>query len=89
MQNHGLEWLHRMASEPTRFNGRYSQTNSILLLKALRQLARRPSPRISRTPPSRDWAVETLHAADYVSPLFSRESTSRYTATVSAATESG
>jgi N-acetylglucosaminyldiphosphoundecaprenol N-acetyl-beta-D-mannosaminyltransferase len=43
MQNHGLEWLHRMASEPARLSGRYLQTNSIFLFKALRQLARRPS----------------------------------------------
>lgn len=43
MQHHGLEWLHRMASEPGRLSGRYLQTNSIFLLKALRQLARRPS----------------------------------------------
>jgi N-acetylglucosaminyldiphosphoundecaprenol N-acetyl-beta-D-mannosaminyltransferase len=43
MQNHGLEWLHRMASEPARLTGRYMQTNSIFLFKALRQLASRPS----------------------------------------------
>ena len=43
MQNHGLEWLHRMASEPGRLSGRYLQTNSIFLIKALRQLARRTS----------------------------------------------
>jgi N-acetylglucosaminyldiphosphoundecaprenol N-acetyl-beta-D-mannosaminyltransferase len=41
MQHHGLEWLHRMASEPGRLSGRYFQTNSIFLFKALRQLARR------------------------------------------------
>jgi N-acetylglucosaminyldiphosphoundecaprenol N-acetyl-beta-D-mannosaminyltransferase len=41
MQNCGLEWLHRMASEPGRLGGRYLQTNSIFLFKALRQLARR------------------------------------------------
>jgi len=43
MQNHGLEWLHRMASEPARLSRRYLQTNSIFLFKALRQLARRPN----------------------------------------------
>jgi N-acetylglucosaminyldiphosphoundecaprenol N-acetyl-beta-D-mannosaminyltransferase len=43
MQNHGLEWLHRMASEPARLSGRYLQTNSIFLFKALCQLMRRPS----------------------------------------------
>lgn len=43
MQNHGLEWLHRMASEPARLSARYLQTNSIFLFKALRQLARRRS----------------------------------------------
>jgi N-acetylglucosaminyldiphosphoundecaprenol N-acetyl-beta-D-mannosaminyltransferase len=43
MQNNGIEWLHRMASEPRRLAGRYLQTNSIFLFKALRQLARRPS----------------------------------------------
>jgi N-acetylglucosaminyldiphosphoundecaprenol N-acetyl-beta-D-mannosaminyltransferase len=41
MQQHGLEWLHRMASEPGRLSGRYLQTNSIFLFKALRQLAGR------------------------------------------------
>jgi N-acetylglucosaminyldiphosphoundecaprenol N-acetyl-beta-D-mannosaminyltransferase len=43
MQNHGIEWLHRMASEPRRLARRYLQTNSIFLFKALHQLARRPS----------------------------------------------
>jgi len=43
MQNHGLEWLHRMASEPSRLSWRYLQTNSIFLFNVLRQLARRPS----------------------------------------------
>ncbi len=43
MQNHGLEWLHRMASEPGRLSGRYLHTNSIFLFKALHQLLRRAS----------------------------------------------
>jgi N-acetylglucosaminyldiphosphoundecaprenol N-acetyl-beta-D-mannosaminyltransferase len=43
MQDHGLEWLYRLASEPGRLSGRYLQTNSIFLFKALRQLASRPS----------------------------------------------
>ncbi len=43
MQNHGLEWLHRMTAEPARLTGRYLKTNSIFLIKALRQLMRRPS----------------------------------------------
>ncbi len=44
MQDNGLEWLHRMASEPARLSGRYLQTNSIFLFTALRQLARRSNP---------------------------------------------
>jgi N-acetylglucosaminyldiphosphoundecaprenol N-acetyl-beta-D-mannosaminyltransferase len=40
MQNHGLEWLHRMVSEPRRLTKRYLQTNSIFIVKALRQLIR-------------------------------------------------
>jgi N-acetylglucosaminyldiphosphoundecaprenol N-acetyl-beta-D-mannosaminyltransferase len=43
MQDYGLEWLHRLASEPARLSGRYMQTNLIFLAKALRQLVSRPS----------------------------------------------
>lgn len=38
MQNNGLEWLHRMVSEPRRLTKRYLQTNSVFIVKALRQL---------------------------------------------------
>ena len=40
MQRHGLEWLHRLASEPGRLGRRYITTNSAFLLGALRQLLR-------------------------------------------------
>jgi N-acetylglucosaminyldiphosphoundecaprenol N-acetyl-beta-D-mannosaminyltransferase len=40
MQESGLEWLHRMASEPRRLTKRYVQTNSVFLVKALQQLMR-------------------------------------------------
>jgi N-acetylglucosaminyldiphosphoundecaprenol N-acetyl-beta-D-mannosaminyltransferase len=43
MQDYGLEWLHRLASEPSRLSGRYMETNLIFLYKALGQLVRRPS----------------------------------------------
>jgi N-acetylglucosaminyldiphosphoundecaprenol N-acetyl-beta-D-mannosaminyltransferase len=37
----GLEWLHRLASEPARLGRRYLTTNSAFLLGALKQLAQR------------------------------------------------
>jgi N-acetylglucosaminyldiphosphoundecaprenol N-acetyl-beta-D-mannosaminyltransferase len=43
MQNTGLEWLHRMVSEPRRLTKRYLQTNSVFIVKALRQLLRKRS----------------------------------------------
>lgn len=43
MQAHGLEWLHRMVSEPRRLTKRYLQTNSIFVVKALGQLIRERS----------------------------------------------
>lgn len=38
MQNHGLEWLHRLSSEPRRLWRRYFLTNSQFIVGALRQL---------------------------------------------------
>ena len=38
MREHGLEWLHRLASEPRRLWRRYLVTNSIFMLRAARQL---------------------------------------------------
>lgn len=38
MQRHGLEWLHRLLSEPRRLWRRYFTTNSLFVWKALRQL---------------------------------------------------
>jgi N-acetylglucosaminyldiphosphoundecaprenol N-acetyl-beta-D-mannosaminyltransferase len=41
MRRHGLEWLHRLATEPRRLAGRYLSTNPRFVLGALRQLLRR------------------------------------------------
>lgn len=41
MQRIGLEWLHRLASEPRRLWRRYLVTNSLFIVGAARQLARR------------------------------------------------
>lgn len=41
MQHSGLEWLHRLWSEPRRLGPRYFATNSRFLLQAARQLLRR------------------------------------------------
>jgi N-acetylglucosaminyldiphosphoundecaprenol N-acetyl-beta-D-mannosaminyltransferase len=41
MQRCGLEWLHRLASEPRRLWRRYAVTNSYFIAGALRQLCRR------------------------------------------------
>lgn len=38
MQRHGLEWLHRLASEPRRLWRRYLVTNTAFILGAARQL---------------------------------------------------
>jgi N-acetylglucosaminyldiphosphoundecaprenol N-acetyl-beta-D-mannosaminyltransferase len=38
MQEHGLEWLHRLCSEPRRLWKRYLITNTLFILGALRQL---------------------------------------------------
>ncbi len=40
MQNAGLEWLHRLCSEPRRLWKRYLVTNTIFIAKAMRQLLR-------------------------------------------------
>jgi N-acetylglucosaminyldiphosphoundecaprenol N-acetyl-beta-D-mannosaminyltransferase len=42
MRNAGLEWLHRLASEPRRLWRRYLVTNSLFIAGAFAQLARRP-----------------------------------------------
>lgn len=41
MREHGLEWLHRLASEPRRLWRRYLVTNTLFVVGALRQLAKR------------------------------------------------
>ena len=41
MQRAGLEWLHRLLSEPRRLASRYARTNSEFLLLAARELLRR------------------------------------------------
>lgn len=38
MRNHGLEWLHRLASEPRRLWKRYLVTNTLFIMGAARQL---------------------------------------------------
>jgi len=40
MRKSGLEWLHRLASDPRRLWRRYLVTNTIFLFAALRQLMR-------------------------------------------------
>lgn len=41
MRNAGLEWLHRLASEPRRLARRYFVTNTLFVLGSVRQLCRR------------------------------------------------
>jgi N-acetylglucosaminyldiphosphoundecaprenol N-acetyl-beta-D-mannosaminyltransferase len=41
MRRTGLEWLHRLGSEPRRLAGRYVTTNSAFMVGAVRALARR------------------------------------------------
>jgi N-acetylglucosaminyldiphosphoundecaprenol N-acetyl-beta-D-mannosaminyltransferase len=38
MQQSGLEWLHRLLSEPRRLSGRYAQTNCEFALRTLADL---------------------------------------------------
>lgn len=38
MREHGLEWLHRLASEPRRLWRRYLVTNTLFIVGTLRQL---------------------------------------------------
>lgn len=40
MQQRGLEWLHRLGSEPRRLAGRYVRTNGAFVVAALRELVR-------------------------------------------------
>ncbi len=42
MQRHGLEWLHRLLSNPRRLARRYLVTNSLFVLYLARQFLRRP-----------------------------------------------
>lgn len=42
MREHGLEWLHRLCSEPRRLFRRYLVTNALFIFGATRQLFRRP-----------------------------------------------
>ena len=39
MRNNGLEWLHRLGSEPRRLWKRYLVTNTLFVVGAIRQLA--------------------------------------------------
>jgi N-acetylglucosaminyldiphosphoundecaprenol N-acetyl-beta-D-mannosaminyltransferase len=48
VQRAGLEWLHRLLSEPRRLGSRYARTNSEFLLLASRELLRRQ--RLRRSP---------------------------------------
>ena len=41
MRGMGLEWLHRLLTEPRRLAGRYIHTNSVFIVGAIRQLFRR------------------------------------------------
>ena len=41
MRRHGLEWLHRLVSEPRRLARRYFVTNTVFILRAAWQLVRR------------------------------------------------
>jgi N-acetylglucosaminyldiphosphoundecaprenol N-acetyl-beta-D-mannosaminyltransferase len=50
MQRHGLEWLHRLASEPRRLWRRYLGSNSVFVVAALTQWVRHA---VWRTPPQR------------------------------------
>lgn len=52
MQNAGLEWLHRLFSEPRRLWRRYLVTNTLFILAASAQLLRRLATR-SQIPPTR------------------------------------
>jgi N-acetylglucosaminyldiphosphoundecaprenol N-acetyl-beta-D-mannosaminyltransferase len=40
MQALGLEWLHRLASDPRRLGGRYLRTNTEFILRATAELRR-------------------------------------------------
>jgi len=42
MQHHGLEWLHRLASDPRRLARRYLVTNSLFVLYLAQQFLQRP-----------------------------------------------
>jgi N-acetylglucosaminyldiphosphoundecaprenol N-acetyl-beta-D-mannosaminyltransferase len=40
MQDRGLEWLHRLATEPGRLGGRYARTNSAFVVAATSEIVR-------------------------------------------------
>jgi len=47
LQDHSLEWLHRLVSEPRRLSGRYISTNSEFIVRATIELLRnRPARRV-------------------------------------------
>jgi N-acetylglucosaminyldiphosphoundecaprenol N-acetyl-beta-D-mannosaminyltransferase len=48
MRDHGLEWLHRLATEPRRLWRRYLVTNTIFVALGIRQLLGRTLPRTGR-----------------------------------------
>jgi N-acetylglucosaminyldiphosphoundecaprenol N-acetyl-beta-D-mannosaminyltransferase len=45
MRERGLEWLHRLSSDPGRLWWRYLSTNSVFVLRSLRDLMRQTSGR--------------------------------------------
>lgn len=49
MQNSGLEWFHRLCSEPQRLYKRYFLTNSLFILYAARQLGKPLLAKLRRT----------------------------------------
>jgi N-acetylglucosaminyldiphosphoundecaprenol N-acetyl-beta-D-mannosaminyltransferase len=46
MQTHGLEWLHRLATEPRRLGGRYVRTNARFVVRAAADVLRVPVRRV-------------------------------------------
>lgn len=46
MQSWGLEWLHRLLTEPRRLAWRYATTNAVFIVSAMGVLARQPASRL-------------------------------------------
>jgi len=47
LQDHSLEWLHRLVSEPRRLSGRYISTNSEFIVRATIEIVKnRPVRRV-------------------------------------------